>query len=48
MEKSNSLRATGTAIGVFINGWRALDQLGVGTKLRMKAIPILEYEFDML
>ncbi|CAI9114975.1 OLC1v1015804C1 [Oldenlandia corymbosa var. corymbosa] len=39
-EKSNSLRAEGTAIGIFANGWRALDQLGVGDQLRDKAVLI--------
>lgn len=37
LERSDSLRATGAAIGVFANGWRALDQLGVGDKLRQTA-----------
>ncbi|KAF8405637.1 hypothetical protein HHK36_007713 [Tetracentron sinense] len=40
LERADSLRATGVAIGIFTNGWRALDQLGVGTKLRQTAIPI--------
>ncbi|KAJ4965295.1 hypothetical protein NE237_017144 [Protea cynaroides] len=40
VEKSESLRATGAAIGIFANGWRALDQLGVGQELRSKAIPL--------
>ncbi|EHA8590050.1 hypothetical protein COCNU_scaffold014605G000050 [Cocos nucifera] len=43
LEKFNTLRASGAAIGVYINGWRALDQLGVGMELRRKAIPLTEY-----
>ncbi|XP_020246381.1 uncharacterized protein LOC109824247 [Asparagus officinalis] len=42
LEKSDSLRSAGSGIGVFINGWRALDQLGVSTQLQMKSIPISE------
>ncbi|XP_038989532.1 monooxygenase 1-like isoform X1 [Phoenix dactylifera] len=42
LEKSDTLRAAGAAIGVYINGWRALDQLGLGTELRRKAIPLTE------
>ncbi|KAF3445078.1 hypothetical protein FNV43_RR14771 [Rhamnella rubrinervis] len=34
------LRASGSAIGVLANGWRALDQLGVGSKLRQTALPL--------
>ncbi|KAG9443538.1 hypothetical protein H6P81_014878 [Aristolochia fimbriata] len=37
LERSESLRATGTTISIFANGWRCLDQLGVGAKLRQKA-----------
>ncbi|KAG9143394.1 hypothetical protein Leryth_017774 [Lithospermum erythrorhizon] len=40
LERSEILRATGAAIGVLANGWRALDQLGVGYKLRQTAIPM--------
>ncbi|KAI3737237.1 hypothetical protein L2E82_27234 [Cichorium intybus] len=41
MERSESLRnITGTAIGIWQNGWRALDQLGVADALRGTAIPI--------
>ncbi|CAI9114976.1 OLC1v1015805C1 [Oldenlandia corymbosa var. corymbosa] len=36
-EKSDCLRAGGTAISISANGWRALDQLGVGDHLRDKA-----------
>lgn len=45
MEKSESLRnITGTAIGIWQNGWRALDQLGVADTLRRTAIPIQRYQ----
>ncbi|XP_077246705.1 monooxygenase 1-like isoform X2 [Tasmannia lanceolata] len=40
LERAESLRATGAAIGVWTNGWRALDQLGVGPMLRQKAMLI--------
>ncbi|XP_010930386.1 monooxygenase 1 isoform X1 [Elaeis guineensis] len=42
LEKFDTLRTSGAAIGVFINGWHALDQLGVGMELRRKAIPLTE------
>ncbi|XP_073100054.1 monooxygenase 1 isoform X1 [Elaeis guineensis] len=42
LEKFDTLRASGAAIGVYINGWHALDQLGVGMELRRKAIPLTE------
>ncbi|XP_016435030.1 monooxygenase 1-like [Nicotiana tabacum] len=38
LEKSETLRAAGAAIGVLPNGWRALDQLGVGSQLRATAL----------
>ncbi|CAI9114993.1 OLC1v1015823C1 [Oldenlandia corymbosa var. corymbosa] len=37
-ERSETLRVEGTAIGINSNGWRALDQLGVGNQLRDKAL----------
>ncbi|GMH24891.1 hypothetical protein Nepgr_026734 [Nepenthes gracilis] len=37
LEQAESLRATGFAITIHTNGWRALDQLGVGSKLRLTA-----------
>ncbi|KAF3443215.1 hypothetical protein FNV43_RR12897 [Rhamnella rubrinervis] len=40
LERSEILRASGSAIGVLANGWRALDQLGVGSKLRQTALPL--------
>ena len=43
LEKFDTLRASGAAITVYINGWHALDQLGIGMELRRKAIPLTEY-----
>ncbi|KAK9270054.1 hypothetical protein L1049_025627 [Liquidambar formosana] len=40
LERSDRLRATGAAIIIQPNGWRALDQLGVAAKLRQTAILI--------
>ncbi|KAI3442591.1 FAD_binding_3 domain-containing protein [Psidium guajava] len=37
LERSETLRATGAAIIMQPNGWRALDQLGVASKLRKTA-----------
>ncbi|CAA3001954.1 monooxygenase 1-like [Olea europaea subsp. europaea] len=37
LEKSETLRDTGAAIGIRANGWRALEQLGVASDLRLKA-----------
>ncbi|KAG9457023.1 hypothetical protein H6P81_001531 [Aristolochia fimbriata] len=37
LERSETLRAAGATIAIFANGWRCLDQLGVGAKLRQKA-----------
>nr|XP_010930395.1 monooxygenase 1 [Elaeis guineensis] len=42
LERSERIRATGAAIGIFMNGWCALDRLGVGAVLRDKTIPIPE------
>ncbi|XP_042382123.1 monooxygenase 1-like [Zingiber officinale] len=42
LEKSNKLRSSGAAIGIWANGWHALDQLMVGSELRPKAIPLSE------
>ncbi|MFS7910483.1 putative FAD-binding domain, FAD/NAD(P)-binding domain superfamily [Helianthus anomalus] len=39
MERAESLRnVTGAAIGIRPNGWRALDQLGIGDNLRHTAV----------
>ncbi|MQM16917.1 hypothetical protein Taro_049880 [Colocasia esculenta] len=43
LERSDNLRATGAAIAIFTNGWRALDQLGIGELLREKAVPLKAY-----
>ncbi|XWS30644.1 hypothetical protein CRYUN_Cryun23aG0003300 [Craigia yunnanensis] len=40
LERSENLRATGAAIIVQPNGWRALDQLGIASKLRQTALSI--------
>ncbi|KAL2497564.1 monooxygenase 1 [Abeliophyllum distichum] len=40
LERSDTLRDTGAAIGIRANGWRALDQLGVASDLRQRAITI--------
>ncbi|XP_021820471.1 uncharacterized protein LOC110762177 isoform X2 [Prunus avium] len=40
LERSESLRATGAAITIRPNGWRALDELGVASKLRQTAVPL--------
>ncbi|KAM7253259.1 hypothetical protein ACFE04_025877 [Oxalis oulophora] len=40
LERSESLRAVGAGIAVLTNGWAALDQLGVASKLRQTALPI--------
>lgn len=38
LEKSETLRTAGGAIAIQANGWRALDELGVASKLRPNAI----------
>ncbi|KAK1299578.1 hypothetical protein QJS10_CPB13g01093 [Acorus calamus] len=43
LERSDELRATGAAINVLTNGWRALDQLGIGPELRQKAIRLSKF-----
>ncbi|OVA15465.1 hypothetical protein BVC80_8411g13 [Macleaya cordata] len=40
LERAEFVSTTGAAIGIYTNGWRALDQLGIATQLRHKAIPI--------
>ncbi|KAH7833409.1 hypothetical protein Vadar_006097 [Vaccinium darrowii] len=42
LERSETLRDTGGAIGTRSNAWRALDQLGVGSKLRPTAVRVLK------
>ncbi|KAL1565864.1 monooxygenase 2-like [Salvia divinorum] len=36
LESADRLRASGFALGIWANGWRALDSIGVGNKLREK------------
>ncbi|CAA6667768.1 unnamed protein product [Spirodela intermedia] len=38
LERSSTLRADGGGIVIYSNGWRVLDQLGVGAELRCKSI----------
>ncbi|KAJ7949626.1 FAD-dependent urate hydroxylase [Quillaja saponaria] len=38
LERSGDFRIEGAGIGILTNGWRALDQLGVGSKLRQTSI----------
>ncbi|KAJ0925498.1 putative 3-hydroxybenzoate 6-monooxygenase [Helianthus annuus] len=40
MERSETLRNDGSAIGIRPNGWRALNQLGVADILRRTSIPL--------
>lgn len=42
--ESRELRTEGGAIGVWGNGWRALDELGVGDELRSKYLPLSRIE----
>ena len=37
LERSETLRADGVAIGIHANGWRVLEQLGVAAELRETA-----------
>ncbi|KAK6940424.1 FAD-binding domain [Dillenia turbinata] len=48
LERSETLRATGAGIGIRPNGWRALEQLGVASKLRPTATPVLAQRFVWL
>jgi 2-polyprenyl-6-methoxyphenol hydroxylase-like FAD-dependent oxidoreductase len=34
LEKSETLRAEGGYIGIHVNGWRVLEQLGIAAELR--------------
>ncbi|CAK7340073.1 unnamed protein product [Dovyalis caffra] len=40
LERSDSLRATGAGIAILTNGWRALDELGVASRLRLTSLPV--------
>lgn len=44
LESSSSLRTEGSAIGVWANGWAALDELGVGDELRAQYLPLKRIE----
>jgi hypothetical protein len=37
LEKSETLRVDGGSIGVHVNGWRVLEQLGIAAELRETA-----------
>ncbi|KAI8527023.1 hypothetical protein RHMOL_Rhmol12G0044500 [Rhododendron molle] len=43
LERSETLRASGAGIGIWANGWRALEQLGVASHLRKTAVPIQRF-----
>jgi 2-polyprenyl-6-methoxyphenol hydroxylase-like FAD-dependent oxidoreductase len=43
-ESGSSLRNEGSAIGVWANGWAALDELGVGEGLRARYLPLQRIE----
>ena len=43
-ESCSNLRNEGSAIGVWANGWRALDELGVGEELRSQYLPLSRIE----
>lgn len=43
LERSSTLRAEGGGIVIYSNGWRVLDQLGVGAGLRRKSIVMPVY-----
>ncbi|KAI3925720.1 hypothetical protein MKX01_003279 [Papaver californicum] len=40
LEQSESLRTGGTSLTLFKNGWRVLDDIGVGTQLRQQFLEI--------
>ncbi|KAK9940744.1 hypothetical protein M0R45_017387 [Rubus argutus] len=43
LRRSDALRETGAAIGIQTNGWRALNHLGIGSKLRQTSVPLLGF-----
>ena len=45
LERSDGLRATGAALGLFPNAWRALDALGVAHKLTAVYAVRKKYDF---
>ncbi|CAN6177972.1 unnamed protein product [Urochloa humidicola] len=44
LERSETLRTDGVCISIHANGWRALDQLGIGTELRETTNSITGYQ----
>ena len=42
LEAGSSLRQEGSAIGLWDNAWRALDELGVADSLRPSYLPLNE------
>ncbi|ONK73084.1 uncharacterized protein A4U43_C04F26990 [Asparagus officinalis] len=42
LERSETLRNTGAGIAIFLNGWHALDHLGVADQLRANSLHIIE------
>ncbi|CAN4075531.1 unnamed protein product [Withania somnifera] len=43
LESADSLRATGFALALWTNAWRALDALGIGNFLRQRSLSITGY-----
>ncbi|XP_078171866.1 monooxygenase 1-like [Carex rostrata] len=48
LERSKVLRSEGAAIGVYGNGWQALDQLKVGADLRNCSVPLTGMHYEYL
>ncbi|XP_019156258.1 PREDICTED: uncharacterized protein LOC109152999 isoform X1 [Ipomoea nil] len=44
LESSESLRATGFALGLWTNAWRALDALAIGDSLRQQSVQNNEFQ----
>ncbi|EIE21026.1 FAD/NAD(P)-binding domain-containing protein [Coccomyxa subellipsoidea C-169] len=45
LEKSRHARSEGFSIGTFTNGWRALDELGIGDELRSAHLRLESFTF---
>ena len=43
-ESTPDLRSEGSGIGIWSNGWKALDELGVGDELRSRYLPLSRIE----
>lgn len=43
LEQAESLRTGGTSLTLFKNGWKVLDAIGVGNKLRSQFLEIQGY-----